>query len=518
QLNGGNGNDVLDGGVGNDTLSGDAGSDVYRFSRGWGQDTVNNYDTSTGKVDAIEFAGDIAPSDIQITRSGDALILSLVGSTDKVTVNNYFDKDGTSAYRLEEIRFADGTTWSIDKVKELALLGTAGNDNLRAYTSADVINAGAGNDYLYGGAGNDVLNGEQGDDRLYGEDGNDLLLGGEGNDQLNGGNGNDVLDGGVGNDTLSGDAGSDVYRFSRGWGQDTVNNYDTSTGKVDAIEFAGDIAPSDIQITRSGNNLVLSLSDSTDKVTVTNYFLTDGASNYKLEEIRFADGTTWGIDKVKESALLSTAGNDTLTGYASADQISGGAGNDYLYGATGDDQLNGEPGEDRLYGEDGKHLVPGAEGTDTLRDCNGNDILEGGAGNDSLGGEAGNDILEGGAGNDTLSGDAGSDVYRFSRGWGQDTLSNYDTSTGKVDAIEFAGDIAPSDIQITRSGNNLVLSLSGATDKVTVTNYFLTDGASNYKLEEIRFADGTTWGIDKVKESALLSTAGNDTLTGYASA
>src|SRR5690606_33105660 len=231
--------------------------------------------------------------------------------------------DGTSNYKLEEIRFADGTTWSIEQVKQFALLGTADKDTLTGYATADVINAGDGNDYLYGAAGDDQLNGEQGDDRLYGEDGNDLLLGGEGNDYLYGGNGNDILEGGAGNDTLSGDAGSDVYRFSRGWGQDTLSNYDTSTGKVDAIEFAGDIAPSDIQITRSGNNLVLSLSGSTDKVTVTNYFLTDGASNYKLEEIRFADGTTWGIDKVKESALLSTAGNDTLTGYASADQISG---------------------------------------------------------------------------------------------------------------------------------------------------------------------------------------------------
>ncbi|MBD9426959.1 calcium-binding protein [Pseudomonas sp. PDM15] len=499
-LYGGNGDDVLDGGVGNDSLSGDAGSDVYRFNRGWGQDTVSNNDSSTGKVDVIEFASDIAPSDIQITRSSDNLILSLVGSTDKVTVTNYFDKDGTSTYKLEEIRFADGTTWSIDKVKELALLGTTGNDNLRGYATADQINSGAGNDYLYGAAGDDQLNGELGDDRVYGEDGNDLLLGAEGADNLYGGNGNDVLDGGVGNDSLSGDAGSDVYRFSRGWGQDTVSNNDSSTGKVDAIEFASDIAPSDIQITRSGDNLVLSLVGSTDKVTVNNYFDKDGTSTYKLEEIRFADSTTWSIDKVKELALLGTAGNDTLRGYASADQINAGAGNDYLYGAAGNDVLGGEVGNDYLYGEDGNDSLNGGEGTDTLY------------------GGTGNDVLDGGVGNDTLNGDAGSDVYRFSRGWGQDTVSSNDSSTGKVDAIEFASDIAPSDIQITRSGDHLILSLVGSTDKVTVSNYFNSDGASAYKLEEVRFADGTTWSIDKVKELALLGTAGNDNLRGYASA
>jgi Ca2+-binding RTX toxin-like protein len=481
-LYGGTGNDILEGGAGNDTLSGDADSDVYRFSRGWGQDTVNNNDSSTGKVDAIEFAADIAPSDILVTRSSNNLILSLAGSTDKITVSNYFNSDGASSYKLEEIRFADGTTWSIDKVKELALLSTAGNDTLTGYVTADQISGGAGND------------------RLYGENGNDLLLGGEGNDILYGGNGNDILEGGTGNDTLSGDAGSDVYRFSRGWGQDTINNNDSSTGKADAIEFAADIAPRDILVTRSSNSLILSLAGSTDKITVSSYFNSDGASSYKLEEIRFADGTTWSIDRVKELALLNTAGNETLTGYATADQISGGAGNDYLYGAAGDDRLSGDAGDDRLYGDDG------------------NDILSGGEGNDYLYGGNGNDILEGGVGNDTLSGDAGSDLYRFSRGWGQDTVNNYDSKTGKVDAIEFAADIASSDILVTRSSNNLILSLAGSNDKITVSNYFNSDGASNYKLEEIRFADGATWSIDKVKELTLLGTAGNDTLTGYATA
>ncbi|MBD9425934.1 calcium-binding protein [Pseudomonas sp. PDM15] len=534
-LSGGNGDDVLDGGIGNDNLSGDVGSDVYRFSRGWGQDSVNNYDTSTGKVDAIEFAADIAPGDIIITRSGSDLVLSLVGSTDKVTVNNYFTSDGASTYKLEEIRFADGTSWSVDKVKELALRSTGGDDKLTGYASDDQLNGGAGNDYLSGAAGNDVLGGDAGNDNLSGDDGNDSLNGGEGNDNLSGGNGNDalnggagtdslnggsgndVLDGGVGNDSLSGDAGNDVYRFSRGWGQDSVNNYDTSTGKVDAIEFAADIAPSDIIITRSGSDLVLSLVGSTDKVTVNNYFTSDGASTYKLEEIRFADGTSWSVDKVKELALRSTGGDDKLTGYASDDQLNGGAGNDYLSGAAGNDVLGGDAGNDNLSGDDGNDSLNGGEGNDNLSGGNGNDALNGGAGTDSLNGGSGNDVLDGGVGNDSLSGDAGSDVYRFTRGWGQDSVNNYDTSTGKVDAIEFAADIAPSDIIITRSGSNLVLSLVGSTDKVTVNNYFTSDGASTYKLEEIRFADGTSWSVDQVKELALRSTGGDDNLTGYAS-
>ncbi|MDC7827620.1 calcium-binding protein, partial [Pseudomonas sp. BLCC-B13] len=255
------------------------------------------------------------------------------------------------------------------------IVDSSTNSSLLGGSLTDFLFGEAGNDSLTGNDGADFLDGGTGDDRLWGNDGNDVLLAGAGNDHLYGGNGNDLLDGGVGNDTLSGDAGSDVYRFSRGWGQDTVNNNDSGTGKVDAIEFAADIAPSDIQITRSGDNLILSLVGSTDKVTVTNYFDKDGASTYKLEEIRFADGTTWSIDKVKELALLGTAGNDNLRGYATADQINAGAGNDYLYGAAGNDQLNGELGDDRVYGEDGNDLLLGAEGADTLYGGNGNDVL-----------------------------------------------------------------------------------------------------------------------------------------------
>ncbi|WP_277223119.1 calcium-binding protein [Pseudomonas indica] len=533
-LYGGNGNDILEGGVGNDYLVGDAGSDVYRFNRGWGQDSINNYDTSAGKVDAIAFGEGIAPGDIVISRSSTDLILSLKGTTDRIVVSSYFHADGSSGYRLEEIRFADGTTWTIAQVKAMALQSTDGNDALWGYATDDTLRGGLGNDTLFGQTGQDVLEGGAGNDTLYGEDGNDSLQGGEGSDLLNGGNGNDLLQGDMGNDTLYGgngndtleggegndylvgDAGSDVYRFNRGWGQDSINNYDTSAGKVDAIAFGEDIAPSDIVITRSSTDLILSLKGSTDRIVVSSYFHADAAGGYQLEEIRFADGTTWSIAQVKAMALQSTDGNDALWGYATDDTLSGGLGNDTLFGQTGQDVLEGGAGNDTLYGEDGNDSLQGGEGSDLLNGGNGDDLLLGDVGNDTLYGGNGNDILEGGVGNDYLVGDAGSDVYRFNRGWGQDSINNYDTSTGKVDAIAFGEDIAPSDIVITRSSTDLILSLKGSTDRIVVSSYFHADAAGGYQLEEIRFADGTTWSIAQVKAMALQSTDGNDALWGYA--
>ena len=81
-------------------------------------------------------------------------------------------------------------------------------------------------DRLYGGADNDTLSGQGGNDHLEGHAGNDSLDGGAGTDTLLGGAGDDVLLGGTDNDDLRGGAGNDIYRFTSGWGADTIVDAD----------------------------------------------------------------------------------------------------------------------------------------------------------------------------------------------------------------------------------------------------------------------------------------------------
>ncbi|MFH5734051.1 calcium-binding protein [Pseudomonas aeruginosa] len=462
-LYGGAGDDTLVGGLGNDYLYGEAGNDVYRFDRGWGQDTIQNNDSSTNKVDAIEFGTGIRAEDIILSRNSDDLILLLKGSTDRITVSSYFSQDATGNSRLEEVRFVNGTTWNIEQIKILVQQqGTAGNDRLYGYAGSDTLSGGLGNDSLYGYAGNDLLQGDEGNDTLYG------------------GAGDDTLVGGLGNDYLQGEAGNDVYRFDRGWGQDTVYNYDSSTSRVDAIEFGTGIRAEDITLSRNSDDLILLLKGSTDRITISSYFNQDAAGSYRLEEIRFVDGQVLNIDAVKALVQKATDGNDRLYGYAVADTLSGGLGNDSLYGYAGNDLLQGDEGHDILYGG------------------------------------AGDDTLVGGLGNDYLYGEAGNDVYRFDRGWGQDTIQNNDSNTNKVDAIEFGSGISANDILLNRDSDNLVLTLKNSTDRITVSSYFSQDATSNYRLEEIRFVDGQVLNIDTVKSLVQQATDGNDRLFGYA--
>ncbi|MDI1350342.1 calcium-binding protein [Aquabacterium sp.] len=370
-----------------------------------------------------------------------------------------------------------------------------------------------------GGAGDDLLGGGKGDDRLYGDDGHDYLQGEVGNDTLNGGSGNDTLDGGQGKDNLTGGNGADVYLFGRGSGQDQIDNYNTdATGtNADAIEFGQGVKPSDITVTRKGFEVVLSIKDTSDTLTLYGYFNGGDVNSWQVGSMRFQDGTVWTPADISSILLIPTAGNDTIAGYASNDSLSGGDGNDYLTGNAGDDQLLGEEGADNLSGGEGYDTLGGGIGKDTLDGGSGNDALQGGAQNDTLLGGAGNDTLDGGSENDSLDGGAGADVYLFGIGSGQDTVDNYDSDAigTNADTILLGSGITTSDVVLSRTNDSLIIGLVGQQDNLTVANYFNADGKSPYAVEQLKFADGTAWGLSAVKSKVLLATLGNDTLTGY---
>ncbi|WP_166763037.1 beta strand repeat-containing protein, partial [Xanthomonas euroxanthea] len=467
------GDDVLDGGAGNDTLDGGYGNDVYHFGRGSGNDIITNNDWTAGKRDAIVMGEGISTGDVSVARDGDSLVLSIKGTSDSVRVSSYFYADATYGYQVEEVRFADGTIWDIAAIKALVQVATDGNDTLVGYASADSLSGGlgednlsgmGGNDGLLGGIGADTLYGNEGDDtldggdqndRLYGGSGNDLLLGGVGNDSLSGENGDDLLDGGAGNDTLDGGFGNDVYIFGRGSGSDLIVNYDWTAGKRDAIVMGEGVSAGDVAVARDGDTLVLNLKGTSDTVRVNSYFYADATYGYQVEEVRFADGTTWDIAAIKALVQVATDGNDALTGYATADVLNGGLGDDTLSGYGGDDVLQGGIGADTLYGNEGNDTLDGGDQNDRLYGGVGTDVLLGGVGNDGLSGDEGDDILDGGAGNDTLDGGYGNDVYRFGRGSGIDSITNYDWTAGKRDAIVMGEGVSAGDVAVARDGDTL---------------------------------------------------------------
>ena len=101
-LDGGAGNDWLEGGAGDDTLTGGKGADVYKFGRGGDADTVDNTGDDSGgesaASDTVRFGSGIDADQLWFARSGDDLRVSIVGTTDSITVKDWYD--GTTTQRV----------------------------------------------------------------------------------------------------------------------------------------------------------------------------------------------------------------------------------------------------------------------------------------------------------------------------------------------------------------------------------------------------------------------------------
>lgn len=129
--------------------------------------------------------------------------------------------------------------------------------------------------------------------------------------------------------------------------------------------------------------------------------------------------------------LTGSAGNDTITGSSTPEQILGLAGDDVLFGRGGNDTIDGGLGYDELWGGAGDDLLIGGDdtsGSDGDYELHYGDDLYGEAGNDTLIGGMGWNYLDGGDGNDCLIGgqaDAADSLYGGSDqlgGAGNDTL------------------------------------------------------------------------------------------------
>ncbi|EEB84063.1 Hint domain-containing protein [Roseobacter sp. GAI101] len=172
------------------------------------------------------------------------------------------------------------------------------------------------------------------------------------------------------------------------------------------------------------------------------------------------------------------AGNDSLYGGAGADTILGGDGDDTIDGGTGSDSIDAGAGQDIVIvsdfdgtieymdggtGADTLILAPGdargftidmtatdgngdwqvydglsgtqyarnfenistSDGADTVIGDSAGNVIVTNAGADAVDGGGGDDTLIGGKGDDTLTGGAGDDVFGYSRGDGNDTITDF---------------------------------------------------------------------------------------------
>jgi trimeric autotransporter adhesin len=484
-LRGGRGHDTLDGGAGiGDQLYGDEGNDTYRWGRGYGAVYLSNQDSSVGKTDTVEILSGVLSSEVLVRRpeGSDDLVLQLTGTSDSLTIHNYFYLGGRSEYSVEVIRFPNGTAWRYADVNPVQPVGTPGNDRLWGYGGNDTISGGAGNDTISGGGGNDLLSGDEGDDQLTGGTGASLLLGGAGQDWLVGGP-SDTLSGGAGDDSYGAtwDPTGATIQFARGDGRDRVYGAANAT-----LRLAAGIAPSDIVLTTYENGaqyneyraLRIAVAGTTDSIDIQDFF-TSALRNPSGNVLRvvFADGTEWNQAFLLAKAYSGTAGNDYIVGTFYGESISGAAGDDALFGGDGADQI---------FGGDGS------------------DYLQGGYGNDTL---------DGGAGNDDLVGDWGDDSFFWGRGSGQDRIIGQGSTYGYDQLFVSA---LSSDVWVTEWNNTITIGIDGTQDRIVLEDELFPAGPGRFgpTVEIVQFADGVRWDVDALLRQTRLGSPNDDWLNG----
>lgn len=525
-------NDTIVGGTGNDLLEGGDGDDTYVFNIGDGHDTVNDVTGNIlagGDNDTIVFGPGISPSDIHIERTGDALenaVLTYDSAGDSITINGQFTY-GSINFRGNEIEhfiFADGTSWTPD-------------DPRKAYIAQHET------------SGNDVITGFYTDD---------------------------TLDGGTGDDTLRGGDGSDTYKFEMGFGHDRIeeNVLNAAYADNDQIIFGPGLNSTDATLTRSGDDLIIGFAGMSGTVTVAGDFT--HVANYDgwqdVETVTFGDGVSWSLDDIRHKLIAQseTGGNDTVTGFWTADTLDGGAGDDLLIGNAGGDTFRfgiGD-GHDTVVSSYSPYDAPTATDTVSFKAgvtadsvtfaisgndlvatlADGSDVLtvrnqftDAGevenftfadgttlsaaavaalaiahaetSGADMIQGSSGADVFDGGPGNDTIYGNGGADTFLFGHGSGIDTV--YETidhvAHPATATLRFKADVAPGDVVFSRNINDLVVSLNGTADAVWVKGFFTSD--SN-KIDQFVFADGTTYDASQVTVMTHTGTTGNDVMYG----
>ncbi|WP_077001411.1 putative Ig domain-containing protein [Variovorax sp. KK3] len=115
-LEGGAGNDTLDGGVGNDTLNGGSGNDIYVFGRGSQRDTITDADASVGNADVVAFGSDVRADQLWFRKAGNNLEVSIIGTDDKLTVNNWYLGQ---QHHVESFKTSNGATTLDSQVQAL---------------------------------------------------------------------------------------------------------------------------------------------------------------------------------------------------------------------------------------------------------------------------------------------------------------------------------------------------------------------------------------------------------------
>ncbi|UWR87835.1 calcium-binding protein [Phaeobacter inhibens] len=516
------------------TVIGTELAEAYTHALGDGSYAITDYDyISNGGTDTLTFT-DVNAGDVTFSRSGVDLIVTL-SNGEQVTLVSQLDEDRW--HHVEEIAFADGTVF--DKaalrtrlVSDMKAAGTVtGTDLAEAYIHALGDGSYAITDYDYinnGGTDTLTFTDVNAGDAAFSRSGNDLIITLSNGEQItlvrqldedryhsieeitfaDGVTLNQVeLRARLVSDmktsgTVIGTELAEAYSHALGDGSYAITDYDyIRNGGTDTLTFT-DVNASDAAFSRSGNDLIITLSNG-EQITLVRQL--DEDRYHAIEEITFADGAVLDQSALRNRLVSDMKATGTVIGTELSEAYSHTAG-DGSYSVTDYDNnprtasdtftFTNVNTDELALSRSGNDLIitlSNGEQITLVRQLDANryhSIEEVSFADGVTLDQAGlrnrmvSDMKAGG----TVIGTELAEAYVHQLGDGSYTITDYDyQSNGGADTFTFT-DANPDDVTLSREGNDLIITLSNG-EVVTLARQL--DADRYHSIEQVSFADGT---------------------------
>ncbi|MBV9245072.1 MAG: VCBS domain-containing protein, partial [Methylobacteriaceae bacterium] len=442
---------------------------------------------------------DLNAADVTFSRAGNDLVIAIRATGKTILVPGNFNSIGSDG--IQQVRFADGTTWTRDRITAAA--------------------------FYLAGPGNAAVTAQDGPATLVA------------------GNGDDVLAGGNGDDTF-------VYAAADG-NLRIADHQMRDRPVTNTLRFL-DLNAGDLTVSRVNDDLILAVNATGRTITVDGNFASIGEDG--IQQIRFADGTTWDRAQMTSEAWYRAGPDDaTVVAETGKAKLVAGSGNDTLVGGYGNDTFVYASTDGNLTIRD--HQLENRTVTNTLQltDLNAGDLTfsrvnndliitvvatgktitvggnfdssssdgiqqiefadgvlwdrsrieaaafyDAGAGDVTVTAGGGDATLVAGPGDDTLVGGYGDDTFIYGLADGNLTIADRQLPNQPVTNTLQLTDLDPGDLALSHSGDDLVIFVAASGRTIKVAGNF--GSVANDGIQRIAFANGTIWDRAQIAAAA----------------
>lgn len=511
---------TLDAGGTYSTVYGEGGGDTFIFNQGYGQVLIEEADTAATPSNVLRVGSGISASATVVSADDSGDVILDFGNGDSVVLAGELLSGNGTTYGVQQVQFADGTTWSYADV--LARLQTAS-------TSSPV---------LYGTAGTDVMDGK-----------------------------------GL-SQTLEGFGGGDTFVFKKGYGALAVEEKDAASSPDNILKLGAGLTAANATVKADSSGMITIDFGGGDQIWLVGQLNSGSGTAYGVQQIQFVDGTIWTQADLVSRLDVVNPNSTTLYGDNAGHTFDTQGVDDAIVSHGGGDTIIYKQGygaltlsESDLGANPDNVLQLGAgittAGTVVTADANGNLFLDFGNGdsvtlagalnsssgttygvqtidfadgtvwhyadllsaaetpsasNTTLYGDTGANVLDGQGIATTLAGAGGGDTFVYDQGYGALTIAEADAAATPNNILQVGPGLSASSLTVTgNDGGDMILSFGGS-DTITLAGALASGNGVTYGVQQVTFANGTTLSYADLLTLAETPSATHTTLYGDSSA